>query len=106
MTSELQIDFTDNLGECLSELVATSLVSFSSRAAFFKGIPKENIPIRKPVFLGACTKDFIGLAAKQKATTASLAKHLTVHEYDVGHWVQLEAKDEVNRDLLAWFEAL
>lgn len=46
------------------------------------------------------------LAEGQKAGTASLVKNLTVHDYDVGHWVQLEAKDEVNRDLLAWIKAL
>lgn len=70
------------------------------------GIPKENILIQKPVFFGASLKDFVCLAEAQKVTTASLAKDLTVHEYDACHWVQLEAKDELNRDLLAWIKAL
>lgn len=70
------------------------------------GIPKENIKIQEPTFLGTCLKDVVVLAPLQKATTSPLATNLTLHEYDAGHWVQVEAKDELNRDLLAWIKAL
>lgn len=86
-------------------MTTTAVLISLSCAALLAGIPKENIPINKPVFLGTCLKD-LGPSEMQKIQTASQAKDLTVHEYNAGHWVQLEAKDDVNRDLLAWIKAL
>ncbi|KAJ7592486.1 Alpha/Beta hydrolase protein [Mycena floridula] len=81
MTSKDNIDFNDNLA-----------------------IPKQNIMVTKPVFFGAALRDVVALASVQKMILAKTCTNTTVCDYDAGHWVMVEKKDEVNRDLLAWIE--
>ncbi|KAK0207220.1 hypothetical protein IW262DRAFT_666508 [Armillaria fumosa] len=63
--------------------------------------PEENLVVTNPVFYGGALKDFVALNAVNKAGTVEKCKNMTIHEYDGGHWVTWEAKDEVNHDLLS-----
>ncbi|KAK1224637.1 hypothetical protein PQX77_012439 [Marasmius sp. AFHP31] len=71
-----------------------------------ESIPPESIIVTKPVFFGVDLKDFVVLAAPMIQSTLSTSAKPTIHLYDTAHWVQWEAKDEVNRDLLSWIERL
>ncbi|THV00057.1 alpha/beta-hydrolase [Dendrothele bispora CBS 962.96] len=72
-----------------------------------QGIPSENAVLKKPVFFGAALRDYVALAATFIAAALQNSNDtLTIHQYDSGHWVQLEVKDEVNSDLLQWIEGL
>ena len=69
-------------------------------------VKKENYNISKPVFLGGASDDAIGVASLMKAQTEAHASQFTYHEFKSGHFVMMEAKDEVNRVLLSWIEGL
>ncbi|KAJ4467013.1 alpha/beta-hydrolase [Lentinula aciculospora] len=72
-----------------------------------QGIPQENLTIKKPVFFGAALEDYVCVAAIEITTILQTSENVTtIHQYDSGHWVQLEAKDQVNSDLLTWIEGL
>ncbi|KAL0564907.1 hypothetical protein V5O48_017130 [Marasmius crinis-equi] len=71
-----------------------------------EGIPEENLTVVKPVFLGATLRDFVVIAPSSVRATLDTSSNATIHLYDTGHWVQWEAKDELNRDLQAWIEGL
>ncbi len=67
--------------------------------------PPKVMKVTKPVFFGGASKDYVCFASMSLAGTKATCEDTTAHVYDAGHWVQLEARDEVNRDLLAWIEA-
>lgn len=69
-----------------------------------KDVPKENVPIGKPVFFGSALNDPVCLPATFKKNHNEFCANLTVRDYEAGHWVMLEAHEKVNRDLLAWIE--
>ncbi|KAK0451001.1 Alpha/Beta hydrolase protein [Armillaria borealis] len=71
-----------------------------------KAIPADNLEITKPVFYGGALHDAVALNAVNKAATTDTCKNVTLHEYDGGHWIIWEAKDEINRDLLEWLKSL
>ncbi|PBK87786.1 alpha/beta-hydrolase [Armillaria gallica] len=71
-----------------------------------KAAPEEYLEVTNPVFYGGALKDFVALNAVNKAGTVEKCKNATIHEYDGGHWVMWEAKDEVNKDLLNWLKTL
>ncbi|KAF5363063.1 hypothetical protein D9758_012660 [Tetrapyrgos nigripes] len=74
-----------------------------------KGIPQENTLLQKPVFFGSASRDYYSLSALWfEFTITSMGSNgtLTTREYNSGHWVQMQAKDEVNKDLLQWIEGL
>jgi hypothetical protein len=91
----------------------TSLKSFSivcnglNHESYSTGIPPENTFVQKPVFFGAALRDYVVIAPIfiQSVITFSNSS-LSIHEYNSGHWVMLEVKDEVNSDLLQWIEGL
>jgi soluble epoxide hydrolase / lipid-phosphate phosphatase len=65
--------------------------------------------IQKPVFYGSSSRDYFAFAEQSYGFTFQAIGSngsLTTHEYNTGHWVMLEAKDEVNNDLLQWIEGL
>ncbi|KAF8828303.1 hypothetical protein HHX47_DHR4000608 [Lentinula edodes] len=71
-----------------------------------QGIPQENLTIKKPVFLGAALEDYVAIAALEINSIIQASENATtIQQYDSGHWVMLEAKDQVNSDLLAWIES-
>lgn len=71
-----------------------------------KSVPVDKYEIHKPVFFGAAQQDYVALAATGKQSVTQLCKSVTIREFDTGHWVMLEAKDEVNQELSAWIQGL
>lgn len=69
-------------------------------------VPQAQHIVQKPVFFGAAKSDYVALAAIGKFNTSQLCPNATVREFDTGHWVTWEAKDEVNKELLSWIQAL
>jgi soluble epoxide hydrolase/lipid-phosphate phosphatase len=69
-------------------------------------IPEENYRIKKPVFLGAATKDYICVAAAQMMNAQKFCPQLTAKQYDGDHWIMWSHADQLNSDLLAWLESL
>ena len=69
-------------------------------------VPVDKYEIHKPVFFGAAQQDYVALAATGKQSVTQLCKSVTIREFDTGHWVMLEAKDEVNQELSAWIQGL
>lgn len=64
-----------------------------------------NINIDKPVFFGATLRDSICLESMGKEYTAQYCKgSTTIRDFDTGHWVLLQAKDEVNKELGEWIK--
>jgi soluble epoxide hydrolase/lipid-phosphate phosphatase len=85
------------------------LVSYCTSALILSplAIPLANYTIQKPVFFGGAKKDYVAIAAAGKATTAQFCKGpLTIHEFDAGHWLIWETKDELNDKLLVWVDGL
>jgi soluble epoxide hydrolase / lipid-phosphate phosphatase len=68
--------------------------------------PDLHVIITAPVFFGAALRDAVCLAQIGKQTTFEHCKNATVKEFDTGHFVQFEAKDEVNKELKAWIEGM
>ncbi|KAF5344592.1 hypothetical protein D9758_013904 [Tetrapyrgos nigripes] len=69
-------------------------------------IPEEKYATDKPVFFGAALEDAACLAPLQKVITEKFAKNATIKDFKTGHWVQMQAPEEVNKELLAWIESL
>lgn len=52
-------------------------------------------------------RDYVCLAALGKASIAKACTGpTTIREFDTGHWVMLEAKDEVNKELGEWIKGV
>jgi hypothetical protein len=63
--------------------------------------------MNKPTFFGATIKDTIGVASFGKQLTSQMCKGpTTVKEFDCGHWITFERKDELSAELLAWIDSL
>ncbi|KAF8922734.1 alpha/beta-hydrolase [Mucidula mucida] len=67
---------------------------------------KENIIITKPTFFGGAKNDLIALADLQLKSLSATCPNLTYREFNAGHWILWEAKDEVNKELLKWIQGL
>ncbi|THV00051.1 alpha/beta-hydrolase [Dendrothele bispora CBS 962.96] len=48
----------------------------------------------------------IGIPKEMASVLQYSESDVTVREYNASHWVMMEARDEVNRDLLEWIEGL
>ncbi len=70
------------------------------------GIPIRSPAISKPVFFGATTNDIICVPKPQIKLMKKACADLTVHEFEAGHWVMMEKKDEFNKVLGSWLEGL
>ncbi|KAK0454084.1 Alpha/Beta hydrolase protein [Desarmillaria tabescens] len=68
--------------------------------------PPKTAELTMPVFFGGASKDFICRADIHKATVEQTCKDATIHVYNTGHWVQLQARDELNQNLLAWIQTV
>ncbi|KAJ7121610.1 Alpha/Beta hydrolase protein [Mycena epipterygia] len=75
-------------------------------AADDKLVPKENYVIKQPVFFAAAHEDYICVPKIGLFTTKDACPNLTVRDYQTNHWVQIEAPDKLNKDLLEWIESL
>ncbi|KZS99619.1 epoxide hydrolase [Laetiporus sulphureus 93-53] len=71
-----------------------------------KQIPESRRTITQPVFFGAAKRDYVCVPALALARMKEFCPDLTVKEFDLGHWVQLEAPDEVNCELAAWIQGV
>ncbi|KAJ8702424.1 hypothetical protein PTI98_001137 [Pleurotus ostreatus] len=71
-----------------------------------KGVPVRSPAISKPVFLAAANRDVVAIAKLQIHGTTQACPNLTVREFDAGHWLHLEKKDEVNHELGAWLDTV
>ncbi|KDQ31472.1 hypothetical protein PLEOSDRAFT_1102436 [Pleurotus ostreatus PC15] len=71
-----------------------------------KGVPIRSPAISKPVFFGATTHDVICVPKPQIKLMEKACADLTVHEFEAGHWVMMEKKDEFNEVLGSWLEGL
>ncbi|KAG7447118.1 alpha/beta-hydrolase [Guyanagaster necrorhizus] len=86
---------------CYYKVVRTSIMADDSKAN-----PPKIMKVTKPVFFGGASKDYVCFSSMNLAGTKNNCEDTTAHVYDAGHWVQIEAKDEVNRDMLAWIQAV
>ncbi|KAF5344586.1 hypothetical protein D9758_013903 [Tetrapyrgos nigripes] len=68
-------------------------------------IPEDKYATDKPVFFGVTVEDGI-MAQMQKANVEKFAKNATIKDFKTGHWPQMQAPEEVNKELLAWIESL
>ncbi|KAH9916902.1 Alpha/Beta hydrolase protein [Fomitopsis serialis] len=71
-----------------------------------KGIPQERLPLPLPVLYIGGKQDCVNPSALALRTSTQLCSDLTVKELDTGHWLQLEAPDEVNETLKEWVETV
>jgi pimeloyl-ACP methyl ester carboxylesterase len=73
-----------------------------------KSIPLPAYHLTKPVFFGAATKDCVTVPATGKFALEKYCKEapVTIREFDTGHWVALEAPDELNKELATWIGGL
>ncbi|KZS99628.1 alpha/beta-hydrolase [Laetiporus sulphureus 93-53] len=71
-----------------------------------KQISESRQTITQPVFFGAANRDYVCVPALALARMKEFCPDLTVKEFDLGHWVQLEAPDEVNCELAAWIQGV
>jgi len=93
----------DGLGSALNWYKSTILCIVAEDD---KQIPKSRFPIQQPVFYGGGKRDAVNVTALALTGMDKLCPNLTVREFDVGHWVQLEAADELNRELAAWIHGV
>ena len=85
---------------------ATIYITLTLIRRSYPGVPIRSPAVSKPVFFGATSKDAICIPMLQIPATQEACPDLVVHEFDSGHWVQLERKDEVNKELGSWFETV
>ncbi|OBZ69846.1 Bifunctional epoxide hydrolase 2 [Grifola frondosa] len=71
-----------------------------------KKIPESAYKLQKPSFFAAATKDAVCSAVHGKATMTQFSSDVKIVDFDVGHWVQFEATEALNKELEVWFEAL
>ncbi|THU93375.1 alpha/beta-hydrolase [Dendrothele bispora CBS 962.96] len=69
-------------------------------------IPVEKYETDKPTFFGVAIEDFKAIIPVVKANFAKSCKNATIKDFETSHWPQLQAPDEVNKELLAWIESL
>ncbi|KAL4255492.1 AB hydrolase superfamily protein [Pleurotus pulmonarius] len=71
-----------------------------------KGIPIRSPAISKPTFFAATTQDFVCVVKPQINIMAKACADLKIHEFEAGHWVMMEKKDEFNEVFGSWLEDL
>ncbi|KAH9486622.1 Bifunctional epoxide hydrolase 2 [Psilocybe cubensis] len=71
-----------------------------------KKVPLDKYTVATPVFLAVAKEDPVAVPGMVIASTLKFCTNTTVREYDAGHWVLWEAKDQVNADLEQWIASL
>ncbi len=69
-------------------------------------IPLSVYQVEKPVFLGLAEKDPIAAPPLIRPSTEKCCKNLTVKSFAGSHWLLWDNKDDINKELSAWLEAL
>lgn len=80
-------------------------VSLLSHPQFHADASKK---LTLPVFLGLGLRDYVSLAEPEKQMQKNFVveDNLTTYDFDTGHWVMMEAPDEVNVQLDKFFAGL
>ncbi|KAF8647910.1 hypothetical protein AX16_006442 [Volvariella volvacea WC 439] len=71
-----------------------------------ESIPVNNYAIARPVFFGGAKQDYVALSPLGKATTERFCSNATIREFDAGHWLLWEVKDELNKELQSWIDSI
>ncbi|KAI9789186.1 MAG: hypothetical protein M1816_006320 [Peltula sp. TS41687] len=66
-------------------------------------VPESRYVIHKPVLLLSASQDVVSLAEPTENQTRAYTTDLRIKRLDAGHWLPLEARDEVNRELENFF---
>ena len=69
-------------------------------------MPVEKYKVDKPVFFGGALNDVICIPAQYEQSMPQYVSNLTIRTYDASHWLHLEKKDEVNKDIKEWLQTL
>ena len=93
------VNAADESGRCLF-CKLSFIVRLLTRAA----IPDSASKIQHPVLLITATDDTVGIPDVQIQNTKPYAYDLRVRPVDAGHFLQLEAPDQVSSELQSFFE--
>ena len=66
----------------------------------------EKATLPHPVFLAGCERDAVCWAAPAAAITQNSCPDAKILMFDTSHWVQLEAPEKLNRELLDWLQGV
>ena len=69
-------------------------------------IPLDKYKIEKPVFFGATSKDEVCVPIHGQTTVSQFCSNATTHTFHTGHWVPIEAPDELNEQLDKWITSV
>ncbi|KAI1788084.1 alpha/beta-hydrolase [Ganoderma leucocontextum] len=67
-----------------------------------KALPEGRNHIKKPALFVAATRDQVCRADVGKGSMAQWVPHAEIVELESGHWVQLEASEQLNQTLESW----
>lgn len=84
---------------CYYKVVYTTI-----EADDFQANPPTALKLTKPVFFGGALKDFIALYSLNEASTKESCEDATIHIYNMGRWIHMQAKDETSRDMSMWIQ--
>ncbi|KAI0360858.1 alpha/beta-hydrolase [Trametes cingulata] len=71
-----------------------------------KNIPETQWALHKPVLFVAAKHDAVAPPAMGKASMGKYAPHAKIVELETGHWVQLEATEQLNKVFEEWIKEL
>ncbi|OSC99357.1 alpha/beta-hydrolase [Trametes coccinea BRFM310] len=71
-----------------------------------KEIPQEAYYIRKPALFIGAKRDAVAPPDLGRMACEQFVPHAKIVEFDTGHWVQLQATEQVNKELEEWIEGL
>jgi len=69
-----------------------------------KRIPQDKNVVNLPVFFGAAKNDPVAIPVLGKGSVQKFCPNNTIKDYDAGHWLIWEARDELNADLADWID--
>ncbi|KAL5535342.1 hypothetical protein ACEPAF_3436 [Sanghuangporus sanghuang] len=67
-------------------------------------IDPNRIVIKAPVLFGAALHDYICLPDVGKAVTRQFCPNARIVDFETDHWINLAARDPVNKELLDWIK--
>jgi soluble epoxide hydrolase/lipid-phosphate phosphatase len=64
------------------------------------------LTLEHPVLMIKASRDIVATAAMMERGIRQFANDVRLKELDTGHWVQLEAREEINKHLEEFFSEL
>lgn len=87
----------------LKQVRPTAQSVSGSRVICDEAVSEDNIKIKKPAFMAVANYDYVCFREFAIAEIEKYAKGgLTIIEFDVGHWPQLEKPEDYNDALDRW----